>query len=295
MPPAGFSLTPAPLPHPSRAERSAELWPSPRSLGGGPRPGGGAAAARGGPWGRGRRRGRRGPGARGAERQTPGRHGVALHQPPLLPGAALEPAGPLRRGRAADPAQLLGPRERGANPGRCSLAQRPISRRLPGPRPGRAAHSVPAGLRRMDGALGVQRCNAGTRTGSKQPQGQAPRNPRPGGLRAPHRRRGCGCSGDHIIQVWGWGQGSASYPDPVVPGDWIAEPGGPGGQERGGARIPHPTQLRELQAACEVTPLILRWCSLIRLGVREQALPWWWAHYLTLWGSPVRKACLRRS
>ena len=29
--------------------RTAELWPSPRSLGGGPRPGGGAAAARGGP------------------------------------------------------------------------------------------------------------------------------------------------------------------------------------------------------------------------------------------------------
>lgn len=37
-----------------------------------------------------------------------GRHGVALHQPPLLPGAALEPAGPLGRGGAADPAQLLG-------------------------------------------------------------------------------------------------------------------------------------------------------------------------------------------
>ncbi|XP_058282785.1 MAP6 domain-containing protein 1 isoform X3 [Hylobates moloch] len=142
---------------------------------------------------------------RGGERR--GWHGVALYQPPVLPGAALEPAGPLRRGGAADPARLLGPRQRGAGPGRRRLAQGPASRGRPGFRPGRAAHSVPAGLRLVDGVRRAQGSAAGARTWSGRPQGQIFRAVlratcarRPRGLRAAHRRRGRGCSSDHVVQ-----------------------------------------------------------------------------------------------
>lgn len=178
--------------------------------------------------GEGRGGGDAGRGRCGPERGDPsgghrGRHGVALYQPPLLPGAALEPAGPLRRGGAAHPARLFGPRERGAGPRRRRFPQGPVPCRRQGPWPGRATHSVPAGLRRVDGARGAQRCSAGARVECGRPQEQAPGSPWPGCLRAPHRRHGLGC-GDHILQVWGFGQGSASSPDPMVGGNGGREP-----------------------------------------------------------------------
>lgn len=223
VPPGGFSSS---NPSPVSAPRQPYPLPSPASSSS---PAQAALASRGcrpalpplpgwPPRGRGaglrqRRQGREGGAAGGggaarsagsrasASARRRGQHGVALHQPPLLPGAALEPAGPLRRGCATDPAQLLRTRERGAGPGRCHLTQGLVPRRLAGPRPGRAAYSVPAGLRRVDGAREAQRCNTGARVGSGRPQDQAPRALQPGGLRAPRRRRRCGCSGDHIVQV----------------------------------------------------------------------------------------------
>ncbi|XP_057356456.1 MAP6 domain-containing protein 1 isoform X1 [Manis pentadactyla] len=231
MSPAGFSLPqhpysaplqPCALARPAPGSRRAHPGPGPRgavSESSAPRrpsrPRGRCCGGTGRAAGAGRRAEAVRPGAPGAERRAPGRHGVAVHQPPLLPGAALEPAGPLRRGGAADPAQLLGPRERGAGPGQRRLAQGPVPRRRPGPRPGRAAHSVPAGLRRVDGARGAQRCAAGARAWHGQPQGQAPRVPWPGHLRASHRRRGRGCSGDHVVQTGipglDWGEAAKIY------------------------------------------------------------------------------------
>lgn len=230
-----FRGPPGPPPSPTHLPASAPARAhDPRPSRPGPEP---SPSPDGLPQARGRRCGGAGraagagtPGGGGAARSagsgaagTGGRHGVALHQPPLLPGAALEPAGPLRRGSAADPAQLLGPRERGAGPRRRRFPQGPVPCRRPGPRPGRAAHSVPAGLRRVDGARGAQRCFAGARVRCGRPQEQAPRGPWPGCLRAPHRRRGLGC-GNHVLQVWGFGQGSASSRDPVVGGNGGREP-----------------------------------------------------------------------
>lgn len=167
--------TPVPAPPPRAVTRPgvAEL----RRCGGA-----GRAAGAGTPGGGGAAR------ARGAGRRAgAGWHGVALHQPPLLPGAALEPAGPLGRGGAADPAQLLGPRERGAGPGRRCLAHGRAPRRRPGPRPGRAAHSVPAGLLRVARAREAQRCDAGAQAEGRRPEGRPSRTPWRGDLRAPPR------------------------------------------------------------------------------------------------------------
>lgn len=210
MPAGGFGCPPPRLcAHRSVLLGGAHPGPTgPSSLHSRPPPGQGAVLRR---RGEGCGGGDAGRGWCGPERGEPsgghrGRHGVALHQPLMLPGAALEPAGPLRRGSAAHPAQLLGPRERGARCRRRRFPQGPVSCRHPGPRPGRAAHSVPAGLRRVDGPRGAQGCSAGAWVRCGRPQEQAPHGPWPGCLRAPYRRRGLGC-GDHVVQVWGFGQG----------------------------------------------------------------------------------------
>lgn len=229
--PAPAVHTRAPAPWPVSPSRPHSGWPPPPPARGRRCGVAGRAAGAGTPGGGGAAR------APGAQRRARGRHGVALHQPPLLPGAALEPAGPLRRCGAADPAQLLRPRERGAGPRRRRLGQGPVPRRRPGSGAGRAAHSVPAGLRRVAGAGGTQRCAAGAPAGGGQPQRQIPRTRWPGDLRAPHRRRERGCSSDHVVQVRGWGRG----------------PKRTGVSGRTDDRSLHPTRLRERQAASEVT------------------------------------------
>lgn len=60
----------------------------------------------------------------------------------------------------------------------------------------------------MARAREAQRCDAGAQAGGRRPEGHLSRTPWPGDLRAPHRRCGRGCSGDLVVQVWGWRRGA---------------------------------------------------------------------------------------
>lgn len=137
--------------------------------------------------------------ARAWRRRAAERHGVALHQPAVLPGPALEPAGPLGRSGAADSARLLRPRERGAGRGLQRLPREPVGRRRAGAQPRRAAHTVPARLRCANCACGDPGCGSRARTGVGRPQGPVLGAPHPDGLRAAGRGRGRSCSSDHVL------------------------------------------------------------------------------------------------
>lgn len=99
-------------------------------------------------------------------------HGLALHQPGVLPGPLLEPAGQVRPLRAAHHPQLLG--HRGAGGGAAPTRRTPPAGQRPPARPG----PPPAGHRRQTGRPQEEPCGGGHRRALRG------RDPVPAGLQS---------------------------------------------------------------------------------------------------------------